>query len=102
MRPSLSIHIQLPSNLGLKGFEATTALPSPRSVNCPMTILAVLGSTHSRMQFVACYTPHFASSCQNGEGNCPGGRRLRNVATLRVGGDPSPCTPSALGSPAYT
>jgi len=38
--------------LGLKGFEATTALPSPRSVNCPMTILAVLGSTHSRMQFV--------------------------------------------------
>ena len=66
MRPSLSIHIQLPSNLGLKGFEATTALPSPRSVNCPMTILAVLGSTHSRMQFVAWYTPHFASSCQNG------------------------------------
>jgi len=53
MRPSLSIHIQLPSNFGLRGCVATTALPSPRSVNCPMTILAVLGLTHSRMQFVA-------------------------------------------------
>jgi hypothetical protein len=53
MRPSLSTHIQLPSNFALTGCVATTASPSPRSVNCPMTMLAVLGSTHSRTQFVA-------------------------------------------------
>ena len=45
MRPSLSIHIQLPSNSGRIGCVDTTAGLLPRSVNCPMTIFAVFGLT---------------------------------------------------------
>jgi len=53
IRPSLSIHIQLPSNVGHIGCVETTGLSLPRSVNCPMTIFAVFGLTQSRTELAA-------------------------------------------------
>jgi hypothetical protein len=53
MRPSLSIHIQLPSNWGDIGWVETTGLALPRSVNCPMTIFAVFGLTQSKTELAA-------------------------------------------------
>src|SRR6266568_5132998 len=48
MRPSLSIHIQLPSNLGLTGCVETTALPLPRHV-----FDAVLAAEHEEREVQA-------------------------------------------------
>src|SRR3954466_14430032 len=101
MRPSLSIHIQLPSNLGHIGCVETTGLSLPRSVNCPMTIFAVFGLTHTKTELAAGYTPHSPSSRQNGDGNCPGGNRLRNPARRRIRYSRSRWTYSMLYSPLY-